>query len=125
LNTAVGGNTESGCLVLLSCRVCGPLMTPLGFPLLHRASLSLWDLANPEDRSNQASLVPRGGFRSHLGHLISSTEEEKCRIIERCIMSPPDSSMSFIEMAIGYTRTEDNAVRERIASFLIPWVPVM
>jgi len=100
-------------------------MIPLGFPIVHRESLSLWSLANPEDRSNQASPATLGGFWSHLGHLISSTEEKKCRIIQGCVMSPPDSSMSFIEMAIGYARTEDNAVRERITSFLIPRVPVM
>jgi hypothetical protein len=77
-------------------------MIPLGFPIVHRASLSLWDLANPEDRSNQASPATLGGFWNHLGHVFSSTEEEECRVIQASMMTPVDSSMSFVEMAIGY-----------------------
>jgi hypothetical protein len=82
-----------------SVAVSRPVPLPFAFVAF---ALYLCNLADPEDRSNQASPATLGGFWNHLSHLFSSTEEEECRLIQASIMTPADSSMSFVEMAIGY-----------------------
>jgi hypothetical protein len=96
---------QAGILALRLRRFRTPLRTPLGFPLLNRPLLSPRNRTDPEDRSNQASLAARGGFQVRLAYLLSSTEKEERRFIQADIVTPVDSAMSLIEMAIGYART--------------------
>lgn len=107
---------------------CSRSSTCLGVSLLNGASFGLCGLSDTEDFSKQAPLSLLGGFRNHLGLLPPGVEEEKYRIIQRCIVAPPDPTMAYVVMAIGYARTEDHTVRERIAPGLISrrhvmWLP--
>lgn len=126
--STTSGSFQARALALRLRRLCTLFRIPLRFQLPGRPSLSLCNLTDPEDRSNQTPLPTRGGFRNHLGHLFSSTEEEECRVIQACMMAPVDSTMSFIEMAIGYACTQDYAVCQATASFMpravhVVWLP--
>jgi hypothetical protein len=120
--SVIRGSLHLGAIAL---RIGRSLWVPLGFPLLNRPFLSL---CYPKECPNQGSSAGLGGFRSRLARLFSGTEEEECRVFQASIMTPVDSTVSFVEMAIDYPRTQDYAVCEPAVAILlcavhVVWLP--